>query len=99
MTLRKKLFESIAGKGENAVNNVYYPYKTNFNYIFTFILSSANTFNLDKAKLWLFGKWLNLNPQTQKKITIPRHTHKKKSQVLMTMKKCLVITLLRTRRN
>ena len=42
-------------------NNVLYPSKnTNLNCLVTFILSSANAFNLDKLKMLLFDVGLNL---------------------------------------
>ena len=64
MTLRKKPFEKIVGKGENAVNPAFSPLstmfstllKTNFNFSVTFILSSANAFNLNQSKNLSFGK-------------------------------------------
>ena len=63
MTLTKKPFEKIEGKGENTGNqhfllsqNVFYPAKTNFNFSVTFILSSANAFSLDQSKILSFGK-------------------------------------------
>ena len=38
--------------------NGFYPSQTNFNFLFTFILSSANAFNLDQTKNLSFGKEL-----------------------------------------
>ena len=38
----------------------YTHFKTNFNFLVTFILSSASGFNLDRAKVFLFGKVLPL---------------------------------------
>ena len=64
MTLKKKPFENIAGKGENAVNftNIFsfstlfsILAKTTFNFPVTFELSSANGFNLDQSKNLSFG--------------------------------------------
>ena len=63
-TLEKKTFENIVGKGENAVNQHFLLFpqcflpvpKTNFNFSDTYILSSANAFNLDQSKNALFGK-------------------------------------------
>ena len=37
--------------------------KTNFNFSVTFIVLSANTFNLDQSKILLFGKGLNLKAE------------------------------------
>ena len=39
--------------------------KTNFNFSFTFILSSANAFNLDQSKILSFGKGLSLYQTTK----------------------------------
>ena len=54
------------GKGENAgfqlfsfSHNVFYPSKNNFNSSVSFILSSANAFNLDQFRILSFGKELN----------------------------------------
>ena len=60
-------FENIVGKGENPLNRYFSPFptmfsthpKTNFSFAVTFTLSSANAFNLDQSKNWLFGKELN----------------------------------------
>ena len=41
-------------------HNVFYPLKTNFNFSVTFILSSANAFNLDLTKILSFGKELDV---------------------------------------
>ena len=48
MNLKKKAFENIVGKGENAKEK----------FLSRFILSSANNFNLDQSKNLLFGKEL-----------------------------------------
>ena len=69
MTMYKKPFENILGKGENAGNQhfllfppCFLPFpKTNFNFSFTFILLSANALNLDKSKIFSFGKELKDN--------------------------------------
>ena len=63
---KKKTFENIVGKGENAGNQHFllFPtmfstiHKINFNFWVTFILSSANPFNLDWYTILLFGKEL-----------------------------------------
>ena len=54
----KEIFENIVGKGENAGNqhfsfsyNVFYRSQNNFNFKVTFILLSANEFNLDQSKI------------------------------------------------
>ena len=63
-TLRKKVFENIVGKGENAGNQhfLFFPQcfqpKSNFSFLVAFTLSSANAFNLDRSKILLFGKEL-----------------------------------------
>ena len=65
MTPFKEPFENIVGKGENAVTSIS-PFptmfsslpKTNFNFSVTFILLSANAFNLDHFEILLFGKEL-----------------------------------------
>ena len=67
MTLRKTPLENILRKGENAGNQQFLiptmfstlP-KTNFNFLVTFNLSSANGFSLDQSKILLFGKALRL---------------------------------------
>ena len=61
-----KPFENIVGKGENAGNHhfLHFPTifstrpNTDFNFSVTFILWSANAFNLDQFKKLLFGKGL-----------------------------------------
>ena len=68
-----KPFENVVGKGENAGNagNQHSRFPTmfsthpkiNFNFSVTFILSSANAFNLDQLKYLSFGKVLK-NKQT-----------------------------------
>ena len=68
MALDKRLFENIPGKGENAGNQLFLLFppcfsthpNLNFNFWVTFILSSANAFNLDWSKILLFGKELML---------------------------------------
>ena len=65
---RRKAFENIVGKGENAGNQHFLLFQQCFllfpikNSIFldTFILLSANAFNLDWSKILLFGKELIL---------------------------------------
>ena len=52
MTPRKKPFENIVGKGENAATLA----KTEIIILATFILLSANAFNLVTSKILLFGK-------------------------------------------
>ena len=66
MNLEKKTFENIVGKGENAGNQhfLFFPLmfficpKTNFYFSVTFILLSANAFNLDQSKNLSFDKEL-----------------------------------------
>ena len=56
--LRRKSFENIVGKGENAGNQHFLLFpavfssipKTNFIFFVVFVLSSANAFSLDKSK-------------------------------------------------
>ena len=65
-TLKIKLFEDNVEKGENASNQQISPFptifltisETNVNFLVTFILSSANAFNLDQPKNYSFGKEL-----------------------------------------
>ena len=67
MTLYKKPFENIMGKGENAGNQhfLYFPQcflqipKTNFNFSVTIIVS-VNAFNLDHSNILSFGKELKV---------------------------------------
>ena len=63
-TLYNKPFENIVGKGENAGNQHFllfpqcflpFPKQVSF-FSVTFILSSANAFNLDQSKILSFGK-------------------------------------------
>ena len=62
--LEKEDFENIIGKGENAGNQHFLLFSTMFptllkkNFIFsvTFIFLSANAFDLDLSKNFLFGK-------------------------------------------
>ena len=57
MTLKRKAFENIVGKEENAGNQhfllspqcFFILPKPNFNFLVTFILLSANAFNLDQS--------------------------------------------------
>ena len=65
MTLRKKSFENIVGKGENAAwLPAFSPFpikfstlpKTNIIILATLILSSANASSLEKPNVFLFGK-------------------------------------------
>ena len=66
MTLKKMAFENIVGKGENAGNQhfllfpqCFLPYQREKSlFQTTFILSSANAFNLDQSKIVPFGKGL-----------------------------------------
>ena len=59
MTLYKKYLENIVGKGENAGNQHFLLFPTmfstlspkKFNFSVTFILLSANAFNLDRSKI------------------------------------------------
>ena len=68
MTLDKKAFKNIVGKGENAGNKHFLLFpqffftlpKTSFYFSFNFILSSANACNSDWSKILLFGKELTL---------------------------------------
>ena len=61
-------FENIVGKVENAGDQHFSPFPTMFstlpkpifNTSFTFILSSANAFNLDHSKILSFDKELNV---------------------------------------
>ena len=64
-TQKKKPFENIVGKGENAVtsifsfsHNVFYLSPRIFLFLIIFILSSANAFNLDQSKNLSFSKGL-----------------------------------------
>ena len=65
--LEKEAFENIVGKGENVGNQHFSPFptvfstlpKTNFKFSDTFIVSSANAFNLNQCKILWFGKELN----------------------------------------
>ena len=58
-------FEKIVGKGENAGNQHFLLFpqcfltlpKTNFNFSVTFILPSANAFNLDQTRILSFGQY------------------------------------------
>ena len=65
MPLGQKAFENIVGKGENAGNQhfIFFPQSFLLMIIFTlwvtFILPSANGFNLDQSKIMLLGKELN----------------------------------------
>ena len=68
MTLRKKPFENNVGKGKNAGNQHFllfpqcfllFPKQISGFFFVIFILSSANTFNLDQSKILLFCKELN----------------------------------------
>ena len=65
MTLKKRDFENIVGKGENAGNQhfllfpqCFLPYHIEIIISATFIVSSANTLNLDQSKILPFGKGL-----------------------------------------
>ena len=68
-TLKKMPFEKTEGKGENAgyQHFLLFPqcflpfFKTNFNISGTFIVLSANAFNLDQSKICSFGKELTLS--------------------------------------
>ena len=61
---KEEAFENIVWTGENAGNQhflllpqCFLPFPiVNFNFWFTFKLSSANAFNLDRSKILLFGK-------------------------------------------
>ena len=52
LVLQTRKNQGLFGKG------LYGTYKQNFNFLFTFILSPANAFNLDQLKILLFGKEL-----------------------------------------
>ena len=66
-SLRKKPFENIVGKGENAGNQHFLLFpqgflallKTEIIILATFNLLSANAFNLDQYRILSFGKDLN----------------------------------------
>ena len=65
MTLYKEPSENIVGKGENDGNQHFFPFPTmffilqgKFYFLITFVLLSANPFNLDKPKILSFGKEL-----------------------------------------
>ena len=70
MTVTKRPFENIEGKGENAGNQHFLLFAfptmfpthpiTNLYFSITFNLSSANAFNLDQSKILLFGTELTL---------------------------------------
>ena len=70
MTMTKKCFENIVGKGENSGNQHFllfpqcflYPSQNtyNFNFSVMFILLSDNIFSLDQPKKLLFGKDLHV---------------------------------------
>ena len=68
LTLKKKPFENIMGKDENAGNQHFLLFplcfsalpKTNFNFSVTFLLSSTNAFKFDQSKNTSFGKELNV---------------------------------------
>ena len=68
MTLKKEAFENILGKRENACNQYLCLLpkmfsilsETNFNFLVTFIMLSAKTFNLDQLKILSFGKGLSV---------------------------------------
>ena len=65
MTLGKKTFQKIVGKGEKCWQLAFFfcfffrkisiPFKTNFATEATYQLPSANTFSLDKSKILAFG--------------------------------------------
>ena len=58
MTLRKKFFENIVGKGEMLLTMFSSFPETNFNFLVTFILSSANALDLNWLKILPIGKAL-----------------------------------------
>ena len=66
MTLGKKPFKNIVGKGEKAGNQHFSPFTTmfskllttNFNFLVTSTMSSANAFNFEQAKILSVGKEL-----------------------------------------
>ena len=66
MTQRKKSFENIVGKAENAGNQHFLLFpkmfstlpNPNFNFSVSFILSPANAFNLDQSTILLIDKEL-----------------------------------------
>ena len=69
--MRKRHFENILGKGENAGDQHFLLYPQYFlscpkqiSNVESFILSSANALNLDQSKSVLFGKELTLPPKT-----------------------------------
>ena len=67
MTLSKKPFENIEGKGENAgyqhfllFPRCFQPFQRQIIVLSTFTLSSANALNLDQSVILSFGKELTL---------------------------------------
>ena len=61
--MRKKTFENIVGKGENAVNQHFLLFPQCFQeelyfILFTFIFLLANALNLDWSKILMVGKEL-----------------------------------------
>ena len=59
MTLEMKPFKNIVGKGENAFSTMFSTLsKVEFSFCVKFILSSANSFNLDWPKIMSLGKGL-----------------------------------------
>ena len=57
--LKKTVLENTVGKREDASNNVFNPFQNNFHFSVTFILSSANAFNLDQSKILSLSKEFN----------------------------------------
>ena len=67
MILRKKSFKTLWEKEKMLVtsifsfsHNVFYPYRNKLQILVTFMVKSANAFNLDKANFLGFGKGLRL---------------------------------------
>ena len=87
MTQRKRPFENIVGKGENAGNqhflcshSVFNPIMTKIIILSTVKLSFGNAFDLDQAKILSFGKELNKCMLTR--LPIDRHQRNMHNEVL-----------------
>ena len=83
-TFKEKPFENIVGKEESAGNQHFLPFSTMFStllrtkiiisayfYSAYFILSSANAFNLDRSRIFLFGEELTRYGSLMKKQLFP----------------------------
>ena len=69
MTLKKRSFENIAGKGENAGKQhfllfpkYFFPFQRQIS-VFKSLILSANAFNLDRSEILSFGKELKCRLQ------------------------------------